>query len=142
VHAVSYMRWSRNRKRNRSPNRRDKGPTNRLSNCCSISIDTWRCSCQLRRLLRGLPRICGLPICLTCDWTLSSISIVHAGDVMYTWSPPLSVHWVQADKILLCVTSYLSRRPWDHKVPRDAPPVTFAILFKSKKKQSAKTNSS
>lgn len=56
---------------------------------------------------------------------------IDAGDVMDTRPPPISVHGVQTDEILLSMASHLCWSSRNHEVSRNAPPISFPKLVQS-----------
>ena len=92
-----------------------------------------------RRLREGFDRFSRSTstISLTGDRSLRlwNISAADTGNVMDAWSPPIFVHGVQTNKILLSVAGYLCRSPRHNKIPRNASPITFTVFVQSQEKQ-------
>ena len=68
----------------------------------------------------------------------SDISIVDACNVMDAGSPPISIHWVEANEVLLGMASHLRGSPGNYKVPWNASPISLPKLVKTKQKQPIK----
>ena len=101
------------------------------------SYCSWSWSCSTCPCLVPVP----VPL-LPCYWSLRSCDItiiVHACNVMDTGSPPIPVHGIQANEVLLCVARHLSWGPGYYKVPGDASPVPFSELVQPQQKQPAKS---
>lgn len=130
-HTVCHTGWSS--EVHRGPHHRWKGPTNGLPNFLAIDSNArspWHCLGRwLTRLSRG-PRWSGT-VCLACDWRLWGwdVTIAHTRDVMDARPPPVFVHWVEADEVLLSMACHLGRCSCYNKVSRNAPPVPFSVPF-------------
>lgn len=104
----------------------------------AIYANTRRPSWGLRSLFDWFARgtSCRTTICLTSNWSLGcrNVSIANTGDVMNARSPPIFVHWVQTNEVLLCMAGHLCRCSCHHKVSRYTSPVPFPIFVQTKKK--------
>ena len=60
--------------------------------------------------------------------------VVDCCDVVNAWSFPFFLTGVLSKKVFLGMTGHLSWCSCDHNIPWDAPPITLAKLFQSKKK--------
>lgn len=63
------------------------------------------------------------------------VSTVDTSYVVDAWSPPIFVHRVQTNEILLSMARHLGGSPRHHKVSRNASPITLTILVQPEKKQ-------
>ena len=92
----------------------------------------------LRGLFGGFARgtSCRTTICLTSNWSLGcrNISVANTSDVVNARSPPIFVHWVQTNEVLLCMACHLCRCSRHHKVSWYTSPVAFPIFVQTKKK--------
>lgn len=60
---------------------------------------------------------------------------VHRGNVMDTWSFPLFLHCILAEKVFLSMASYLSWCSCHNNIPWNASPISLAKFAKPNKKQ-------
>lgn len=60
--------------------------------------------------------------------------VVDCCDVVNAWSFPFFLTGVLSEKVFLGMAGHLSWCSCDHNIPWDAPPITLAKFFQSKKK--------
>ena len=92
--------------------------------------------------IHGHSRWCALggqaPVGLAGDRALGAgdVPVGNAGDVVDAGTPPVLVHGIETDEVLLRVAGHLRWRPRHHEVTRNAPPVAFSVFVQTKEKQS------
>lgn len=78
----------------------------------------------------------GRSICMARNWKLrpGNIYCVDIGDIVDAGPPPVFVHRIQTNEILLGMAGHLCRSPRHHEITRNASPIAFSVFLQTEKK--------